>query len=158
MRKVAEKSYVPVVFLLDLAAELSGQMYRLRWLIETFFRMFKQLLGCRHLLSTKQNGVKIQVSFGIIACLLILCAPKDAAAATPEALRTYPTGGSNCRAQQDCSRPYFSTMRRRNARRVRPLRRACQGPRAPRRSCRRAPRRPSSPSSLPPGLGASDPW
>ena len=60
MRKVAEKSYVPVVFLLDLAAELSGQMYRLRWLIETFFRMFKQLLGCRHLLSTKQNGVKIR--------------------------------------------------------------------------------------------------
>ena len=45
MRKVAEKSYVPVVFLLDLAAELSGEMYRLRWLIETFFRMFKQLLG-----------------------------------------------------------------------------------------------------------------
>jgi len=43
---------------------------RPRWMIETFFRMFKQLLGCRHLLSTKQNGVEIQVYCGIIACLL----------------------------------------------------------------------------------------
>ena len=57
---------------LDLPAELSGEIYRLRWLIETFFRMFKQLLGCRHLLTTKQTGVEVQVSFGIIACLLIL--------------------------------------------------------------------------------------
>ena len=57
---------------LDLPTELSGEIYRLRWLIETFFRMFKQLLGCRHLLTTKQTGVEVQVSFGIIACLLIL--------------------------------------------------------------------------------------
>jgi len=57
---------------LDLPAELISQIYRLRWLIETFFRMFKQLLGCRHLLSTKQNGVEIQVYCGIIACLLIM--------------------------------------------------------------------------------------
>jgi hypothetical protein len=41
-------------------------------MVETFFRMFKQLLGCRHLLSTKPYGVEIQVSFGIIACLLIM--------------------------------------------------------------------------------------
>ena len=34
--------------------------------------MFKQLLGCRHLLSTKQNGVEIQTYIAIIACLLIL--------------------------------------------------------------------------------------
>ena len=34
--------------------------------------MFKQLLGCRHLLSTKQNGVEIQTYMAIIACLLIL--------------------------------------------------------------------------------------
>jgi len=57
---------------LDLPAELIGEIYRLRWMIETFFRMFKQLLGCRHLLSTKQNGVEIQVYCGIIACLLIM--------------------------------------------------------------------------------------
>ena len=57
---------------LDLPAELIGEMYRLRWLIELFFRMFKQLLGCRHLLSTKQNGVEIQAYCALIACLLIL--------------------------------------------------------------------------------------
>lgn len=57
---------------LDLPAELLSQMYRLRWLIELFFRMFKQLLGCRHLLSTKHNGVEIQAYCAIIACLLIL--------------------------------------------------------------------------------------
>jgi IS4 transposase len=57
---------------LDLPAELVSELYRLRWLIENFFRMFKQLLGCRHLLSTKTNGVEIQVYCGIIACLLIM--------------------------------------------------------------------------------------
>ena len=58
--------------LLDIPAELIAEAYRLRWLIELFFRMFKQLLGCRHLLSTKQNGVEIQTYLAIIACLLIL--------------------------------------------------------------------------------------
>jgi IS4 transposase len=57
---------------LDLPAELVSEIYRLRWLIELFFRMFKQLLGCRHLVSTKQNGVEIQAYSAIIACLLIL--------------------------------------------------------------------------------------
>ena len=56
----------------DIPAELISAAYRLRWLIELFFRMFKQLLGCRHLLSTKQNGVEIQTYIAIIACLLIL--------------------------------------------------------------------------------------
>ena len=58
--------------LLEIPAELIAVGYRLRWLIELFFRMFKQLLGCRHLLSTKQNGVEIQAYLAIIACLLIL--------------------------------------------------------------------------------------
>lgn len=57
---------------LDIPAELIAEAYRLRWLIELFFRMFKQLLGCRHLLSTKQEGVEIQTYVAIIACLLIL--------------------------------------------------------------------------------------
>jgi IS4 transposase len=56
----------------DLPAELISEIYRLRWLIELFFRMFKQLLGCRHLLSTKHNGVEIQAYCALIACLLIL--------------------------------------------------------------------------------------
>lgn len=58
--------------LLDVPAELISKLYRLRWLIELFFRMFKGLLGCRHLLSTKQNGVEIHAYMAIIACLLIL--------------------------------------------------------------------------------------
>lgn len=57
---------------LDLPAELVSALYRLRWLIELFFRMFKQLLGCRHLLSTKERGVELQAYCAIIACLLIL--------------------------------------------------------------------------------------
>ena len=34
--------------------------------------MIKQLLRCRHLLSTKPGGVEIQMYLAIIACLLIL--------------------------------------------------------------------------------------
>jgi hypothetical protein len=33
-----------------------------------FIRFFKQTLGCRHLLSTKQQGVEIQVYAAVIAC------------------------------------------------------------------------------------------
>ncbi len=58
--------------MIDLPAEIIAQLYLLRWTIEIFFRMFKQLLGCRHLLSTKQNGVEIQVYSALIACMLIL--------------------------------------------------------------------------------------
>ena len=61
-----------VTNLMDVPAELIAEAYRLRWLIELFFRMIKQLLGCRHLLSTKPGGVEIQMYLGIIACLLIL--------------------------------------------------------------------------------------
>ncbi len=43
----------------------------LRWHIEIFFRTFKHLLGCRHLLSHNQNGIEIQTYCAIIACLLI---------------------------------------------------------------------------------------
>ena len=61
-----------VTNLMDVPAELIAEAYRLRWLIELFFRMMKQLLGCRHLLSTKHGGVEIQMYLAIIACLLIL--------------------------------------------------------------------------------------
>jgi hypothetical protein len=61
-----------VTNLMDVPAELIAEVYKLRWLIELFFRMIKQLLGCRHLLSTKSNGVEIQAYLAIIACLLIL--------------------------------------------------------------------------------------
>jgi hypothetical protein len=58
--------------MLDVPADLIASIYLLRWLIELFFKMFKHLLGCRHLLSTKQEGVEIQVYSAIIACILIL--------------------------------------------------------------------------------------
>lgn len=56
---------------LDLPAELVGLAYRYRWAIELFFRWFKCVLGCRHLLSTSYNGVTIQIYLGVIASLLI---------------------------------------------------------------------------------------
>jgi hypothetical protein len=56
---------------LDLDAELIALGYRYRWSVELFFRWFKCILGCRHLLSTSANGITIQLYLGIIASLLI---------------------------------------------------------------------------------------
>ena len=60
-----------VTNLLDVPAEIIAILYAYRWTIEIFFRQFKHLLGCRHLLSHNQNGIKIQTYCAIIACLLI---------------------------------------------------------------------------------------
>lgn len=57
--------------LLDGPAEIIALIYRFRWTIEIFFRFFKHVLGCRHLLSHSQNGIEIQTYCAIIACLLI---------------------------------------------------------------------------------------
>ena len=57
--------------LLDVPAEIIALLYAYRWTIEIFFRQFKHLLGCRHLLSHNQNGIEIQTYCAIIACLLI---------------------------------------------------------------------------------------
>jgi hypothetical protein len=57
--------------LLDLAAEVVGLIFRQRWTIELFFRFFKHVLGCRHLLSHRANGIEIQVYLAIIVCMLI---------------------------------------------------------------------------------------
>ena len=57
--------------LLDVPAEIIADIYRHRWTIELFFRFFKHVLGCRHLLSTKRQGIEIQAYCAIIACLLI---------------------------------------------------------------------------------------
>lgn len=56
---------------MDLEAELVALGYQFRWSVELFFRWFKCILGCRHLLSTCANGVQIQVYLAIIASLLI---------------------------------------------------------------------------------------
>jgi hypothetical protein len=52
-------------------AEVIALIYRYRYGIEIFFRFFKQTLGCRHLISTKPQGVMIQMYCAVIACLLI---------------------------------------------------------------------------------------
>jgi hypothetical protein len=57
---------------LDLSADLVGLAYHYRWTIELFFRWFKCILGCRHLLSESQNGVAIQCYVALIASLLIV--------------------------------------------------------------------------------------
>jgi Transposase DDE domain len=57
--------------LLDLPAWIIGLIYRYRWSIEIFFRFFKHILGCRHLLSHDPVGVEIQTYCAIIACMLI---------------------------------------------------------------------------------------
>jgi hypothetical protein len=57
--------------LLDVPAEIIALIYRFRWTIEIFFRFFKHVLGCRHLLSHCQNGIEIQTYCALIACLLI---------------------------------------------------------------------------------------
>jgi hypothetical protein len=60
-----------VTNLIDVPAETIALMYRYRWQIELFFRFFKHLLGCRHLLSQCENGIAIQTYCAIIACLLL---------------------------------------------------------------------------------------
>ena len=57
---------------LDLPAELVALAYRYRWTVELFFRWFKCVLGCRHLLATNANGVALQVYAALIASLLIV--------------------------------------------------------------------------------------
>jgi hypothetical protein len=56
---------------LDVPAEIVALLYHYRWTIEIFFRFFKQILGCRHLLSHKQRGIEIQAYCAVIACMLI---------------------------------------------------------------------------------------
>jgi DDE family transposase len=55
----------------DLPAELVALGYRYRWTIELFFRWLKCVLGARHLLSHKQNGVELQMYAALIVSLLI---------------------------------------------------------------------------------------
>jgi hypothetical protein len=56
---------------LNLPAELIALGYKYRWSVEIFFRWFKCILGCRHLLANSGNGVAIQMYAALIASLLI---------------------------------------------------------------------------------------
>jgi hypothetical protein len=78
---------------LDLDAELIALGYRHRWAIELFFRWFKCILGCKHLLSTDPNGITIQLYVGLIASLLIsLWTGKKPTKRTLEMLQFYFSG------------------------------------------------------------------
>lgn len=54
-----------------LEAELVALIYQYRYSIELFFRFLKQILGLRHLISQRPEGVEILVYCAIIACLII---------------------------------------------------------------------------------------
>lgn len=60
-----------VTDLLDVPAEVIAFLYQYRWTVEVFFRFLKQVLGCRHLLSTRREGVQIQVYAAVICCLML---------------------------------------------------------------------------------------
>jgi hypothetical protein len=70
--------------LLDVPAELIALLYQYRYTIELFFRFFKHVLGCRHLLSDDPRGIAIQTYMAIIACMLI-----SLATGRKPTLRTY---------------------------------------------------------------------
>ena len=55
----------------DLEPETIAAIYKHRWTIEIYFRFFKHVLGCRHLISQNKNGIEIQMYMAIIACMLI---------------------------------------------------------------------------------------
>jgi len=55
----------------DIEADVIALIFKHRWMIEIFFRFFKHVLGCRHLLSYNQNGIELQTYAAIIACMLI---------------------------------------------------------------------------------------
>jgi len=57
--------------LLHAPVELIALIYRYRWTIEIFFRFFKHLLGCRHLISDDPRGITIQCYCAVIGCLLL---------------------------------------------------------------------------------------
>jgi hypothetical protein len=57
--------------LVDLEADVIALIFQYRWTIEIFFRFYKHILGCRHLLSYNRNGIELQTYTAILACMLI---------------------------------------------------------------------------------------
>lgn len=74
-------------------AQIITLIYQKRWTIELFFRFFKHILGCRHLLSHRKNGIEIQVYTAMIVCMLIaLWTGRKPTLRTVEMIRFYFTG------------------------------------------------------------------
>jgi hypothetical protein len=79
--------------LLDVPAEVIALIYKKRWAVELFFRFYKHVLGCRHLISHRPNGIEIQVYLAIIVCMLIvLWTHRKPTLRTVEMIRFYFTG------------------------------------------------------------------
>jgi hypothetical protein len=57
--------------LLDVGAELIGEVYRWRWQIELFFRWLKVHAHFRHQISTSKNGLTLGFYVAVIAVLLM---------------------------------------------------------------------------------------
>jgi hypothetical protein len=55
----------------DVPADVIALVYRYRWTVELFFRFFKQVLGCRHLISDDPRGITIQCYCAVIGCMLL---------------------------------------------------------------------------------------
>jgi IS4 transposase len=70
-RTVQSELVVLATSLMDLPPELIALIYLHRYAVELFFRILKQLLGLRHLLSQRQEGIDIQVYCTAIVCLLV---------------------------------------------------------------------------------------
>lgn len=56
---------------MDLSSEVIALLYKYRWQVELFFRWFKQILSCQHMLAISRNGLTLQVYTALIASLLI---------------------------------------------------------------------------------------
>jgi hypothetical protein len=98
--------------LLDLPAWIIALIYRYRWTIEVFFRFFKHILGCRHLLSRDPVGVEIQTYCAIIACMLIsLWTGRKPTLRTYEMICHYFTG----LAEEDELLAHLSKLQKQNA-------------------------------------------
>ena len=77
----------------DLDADVIALIFKHRWSVEIFFRFFKHMLGCRHLLSYCENGIELQTYAAIIATMLIsLWTGKKPTIRTYEMLCWYFTG------------------------------------------------------------------
>ena len=57
--------------MLEVPAYVIASLYEYRWMIEVYFRFLKQILGCRHLLSSRPEGVQIQVYAAVICCMML---------------------------------------------------------------------------------------
>ena len=78
---------------LDPEAGLIALIYRYRWQIELFFKWFKSIPGCRHLMAGSPEGVVIQTYSALIAALMLqLLTGKRPGKRAMELIRFYMTG------------------------------------------------------------------